>query len=380
MRVVIGTDDKVVLSQLQSILSELGHEYWEVTDAFSLYDTCAHEQPEVVFVAESYLTTNHIDELNTLRSVSKHENFVVILIANVGQWHVDVEEVVTLPLNQELIRAKIDSAMRINKFTRGQIEHFRTMEKEALLMSREVELTQRMLKQVTEQFTPVSQGMKTFSRPKLQVSGDVAVSSVSADGSQIVLVGDVTGHGLSSATTVMAIQSIFFDEITHKENSLERLAVKINNRLNTILPDEMFFTAAFIRVDANGCAVEIWNAAMPEVLVLNTETRSATSFESCHMPLGIASLSEADIKVSRLDYQDHQQIYLFSDGFTEYYEDYQRCGNMRELIEWYAKSIAHQDIFSQLIQDFNSLMAEHEVSDDVTIVEVIPSQLHKLPQ
>ena len=379
MQIVLAAADTVETDQLKKILTDLEYRYTCIHEPGLLTSTLTQIQPEVVFIAESFLQTPDPIDIDALKCLSHHGGFATIMIADrLGEYISGVDEILPLPLVEQDVLMKLDVAVRSKNYHLRLAGSYQDKEKELHILRREANLTERMLSRIIMRDTEKPSGVRLFSLPKLHVSGDVAIFWDSPEGNRFVMVGDVTGHGLSSAVAVMAIRSIFMEVVSQKNLSLAKLASTLNNRIYEILPDEMFFTASLIKVAGCGEKIEVWNAAMPDILVLDPQQGEVKGFPSVFMPLGILPFSEEDIEINSWQVNEASRLYLFSDGFTDHYEASGEEMNRSRLLEILRGCQDPTGLFQALLEDFHR-QRDDEVKDDVTVVEVTPFLLGREP-
>lgn len=368
--------DTDAMRQLKRILTDLGYCYTYEQEPDLLAKAILLVQPEIVFITESYLQSSFSIDIDELKCMSHTGGFASIMVADrLGEYMSGIDATISYPLTPKDVAMKLNLAVRSKNYHLRVTGSYQDKEKELHTLRREVNLTERMLSRIARQVIESPSGVRQFSLPKLHVSGDMAIFWDSAEASRYVMVGDVTGHGLSSAVAVMVIRSLFMEIVSSQHKlSLPRLVSTLNNRIYEILPDEMFFTAAFIKLAHDVEKIEIWNAAMPDVLILDTQHGSVKAFPSVFMPLGVSPMREEDVALTESAFSQNSLLYVLTDGFTDYYEAAGEVMNGDRLLDMLACCDDPNDLYQRLLDDFHQLV-EDEVKDDVTVVEVSPLNL-----
>jgi|GEM_PF-2269960 len=188
-------------------------------------------------------------------------------------------------------------------------------EKQALLEQEEV-IAQHVFSNITASNNDVIPELRSWSQPMGTFSGDMVLSSQLADGGLRIVLCDFTGHGLPAALGAVPVSSIY-TAITAKGLPLEVLMEELNNKLNTLLPTGIFCCIAGIDINANRDQVQVWNAGLPEVLLVDKAGQIKQRVTSSHLPLGVMKYQQEEMETITLELDEEDSIYIYSDGLTE---------------------------------------------------------------
>jgi PAS domain S-box-containing protein len=147
-------------------------------------------------------------------------------------------------------------------------------------------------------------------------SGDMMLSAVLPSGTTRVLLCDFTGHGLPAALGAVPVSSIH-KAMAQKDLPLEILMDELNNKLRALLPTGIFCCIAGVDIDATRTHAHIWNAGLPEVLLVNKTGEIIKRIKSDHLPLGVVTYDHSEMYCVDVALQRGDSIYLYSDGMTE---------------------------------------------------------------
>ncbi|CAK0781759.1 hypothetical protein CCP3SC15_970006 [Gammaproteobacteria bacterium] len=126
--------------------------------------------------------------------------------------------------------------------------------------------------------------VRILSVPVERTSGDIFLLARRPDGFIHAMVGDSTGHGLSSAIIGPMVMDIFH-AMTGKGFSPEEILREINRKLYRA-PRNIFMASCFVELSPGLDVIRLWNGGMPEVLFLRKE-KWFLEWPSDHFPLGI---------------------------------------------------------------------------------------------
>ncbi len=158
--------------------------------------------------------------------------------------------------------------------------------------------------------------IKHWIKPAQNFSGDIIAAATSPRGNLYTLIADATGHGLSSAISVLPVISIFYRMVA-ADQSLQEIIQEINSQLKESMPIGRFVAATLTRLDKASHTAQVWVGGMPEAIVLDEKGIPVHHFKSQGLPLGIISNDDLDAEPVHFTWQDSYQLLMFSDGMIE---------------------------------------------------------------
>jgi len=237
------------------------------------------------------------------------------------------------------------------------------------LIHREQEIAESVFINAIQGTNISSPMIKNKIRPAGTFSGDMILSAYSPSRELFILIGDFTGHGLSAAIGAMPVSEVFH-AMTAKGFSPEDILVGINKKLKTLLPVGMFFGVQFVAINHDLKHINIFNAGMPDLLIIDGKDNSIKHrAKSGGLPLGIID----DIKPQEfrelLTIESNDKILMFSDGLTEARNtDDEEFGDLR--LQQSININLGNDIYNQIFADLDAFCGGMVQADDVTLVEI----------
>ncbi|MBF0448785.1 MAG: SpoIIE family protein phosphatase [Magnetococcales bacterium] len=266
-------------------------------------------------------------------------------------------------------RKEDDGIGGILMFTEN-ITNLKNMEKEIkdhrdrLTFEREFieEIVTRM--RATKRFD--TRNIRTLQSPVENTAGDMVLSAFRPDGTQHVLLGDFTGHGLSAATGGPFVSDIFYS-MTRKGLLVPEILKEINLRLYEKTPSNMFMAAGFLELAPDKSQLTVWNCSIPDILIYRNGT-IIQRVVSSHFARGM--VDRPDKPGTKIDVLPGDRAFAFTDGFTEE-RDEEGCLFGQEAFERVLTQIIAQneplDVLQRVLRGYRT---GHEQSDDMTIVEL----------
>ncbi|MBF0151796.1 MAG: SpoIIE family protein phosphatase [Magnetococcales bacterium] len=204
--------------------------------------------------------------------------------------------------------------------------------------------------------------------PVESTAGDILLSTFTPDDRQLVLLGDFTGHGLPAAIGGPLVTFILH-EWAARSASAQEIMETINAQLCVRLPTGLFFACILMEFDAKRETVQIWNAALPECLLIRAkriETRIASSLP----PLGIIQELDFNGNSVQLITRNGDIICAYSDGIIEEKSINGEMFGAERLESFLLKVASGQHNFFDLMAVLHHHSGKMTYEDDITLVEI----------
>lgn len=180
----------------------------------------------------------------------------------------------------------------------------------------EERIARHVFENITASNNAIIPEVSSWCEPMGTFSGDMVLSAILPSGGIRILLCDFTGHGLPAALGAVPVSTIH-SAVAKKGLPLAILMNELNNKLNELLPTGIFCCIAGIDLDASRTQAQIWNAGLPEVLVVNQTGEITQRIVSNHLPLGVVAYNKNELHCSEIKLGVGDSIYALSDGLTE---------------------------------------------------------------
>ena len=149
--------------------------------------------------------------------------------------------------------------------------------------------------------------------PKLFVSGDYYDFINFSDDKVGICIGDVAGHGVAAALLMSNLQAIV-RQISHRNESTNKICYQLNNSLLENEMPEKFITFFYGIIDLNTNTLEYTNAGHPPALIINSNGE-VKKLECGGTMLGVVPNYEYYNDTVKLS--DDDTIVFYTDGLIE---------------------------------------------------------------
>jgi serine phosphatase RsbU (regulator of sigma subunit)/anti-sigma regulatory factor (Ser/Thr protein kinase) len=204
-----------------------------------------------------------------------------------------------------------------------------------------------------------------YYRPAQAVGGDFYDFVPLEDGRYVILIGDVTGHGVPAALVMASCRSIL-RSATQQHSDPGAILATTNEALIVDIPPNMFVTCLCAVLDPDTSTLQFSNAG--HNLPYASSSDGVTELRATGMPLGLMPDMQYDVVEATIE--PGTALLLSSDGLTEAHNPEREMygfGRLRELLE---HSYSDTDLLKSILTDLDRFSQGVEQEDDVTLVVV----------
>jgi Stage II sporulation protein E (SpoIIE) len=217
-------------------------------------------------------------------------------------------------------------------------------------------------------------------RPTAQVGGDY-YDVFDVDGTEWVLIGDVSGHGVPAGLVMMMCQTAVHSVVTSRPNiSPDELLTIVNRTLTQNierLGDDKYMTISALRRDADGSFK--FAGMHQDLLIYRAKAGRIEHLRAEGTWLGIAKNIRGLNPVRSLKLAPGDSLVLYTDGITEA----SRNGQMLDIDGLGKAVLAHgNDSAEQILSGILQTLEGYEVKDDVAAIiikQLEPQRVAKVP-
>ena len=241
--------------------------------------------------------------------------------------------------------------------------------KQKYLLEYELETAKIVYSKINSQNTLLIDGIECFIAAKSLVGGDfILTHSMPEHGVLYLMLGDLTGHGLQSALSVLLVHETF-ENVCYTLPSVEQLAESINDKMFHLLPVDLFCAAVIFKIEINAGVFHLWQGAMPDVYLLDSHDHIQETLISNNLPLGI----EANMLTNHSSchrFANLESLFIYSDGIIEQMNSQQQMFDNSRLqfaLEHTPTGERHIDF---ILESLHSYQQQQPQTDDISICEI----------
>jgi phosphoserine phosphatase RsbU/P len=320
-RILVADDDATSRKLLTRILTRAGFECTQAPDGIEALKLLHADPPSLLLLDYDMPGMDGAEVLKLLR---KDENAAIaqipaIMLTGHGGEESEVlcleagaDDFVTKPINDAVLRARIDTQLRLRSM-RSQLQK-QNDELEAWRhnLERDLEAARLTQQSLIPQKPPVLPGWEIAAcyRPVIQVGGDIYGWLRMGDGRTLFWIADATGHG-ASAALLTTLAKLLFHHGTVENNQPAEIMEAVNNDFRSIFGARSFMTAMCVALDSTTGRASVVGAGHPPLLVARTGGRTE-SIASSAPPLGL--LERSQFIETNVDLEPGDAFFLYTDG------------------------------------------------------------------
>ncbi|NOX09544.1 MAG: SpoIIE family protein phosphatase [Gammaproteobacteria bacterium] len=373
---LIADDDAASRLMLKAILEQEGYRVVAVEDGKEAVEAYQQIHPDMILldvmmpVMDGHEAARRIKRLMGDRfepilflTATDKETSLVACIDAGG------DDFVTKPYSRVLLKAKIDSLLRMRALYSTVLTQRDELEYHRVSMAQEHDTACAIFDNIVGTAVRDYVGVQVKLTPSAQFSGDVVLSARSPIGALYLLLGDFTGHGLTAAVGTVPVAEIFHSMV-QKGFSMSNILSEVNQKLAGMLPTGLFCAAGAVVVEPSGNQLMIWNGGLPDAFIYN-QNKGGIRYRipSSHLPLSVLPSDSMNSHMTMIDIEQGDRLYLYSDGVIEANNTAGEMFGSARLLACMNDS-AQDSCFDGINDALNQFLGDEVADDDVTLVEV----------
>src|SRR5437870_4475943 len=294
--ILIVDDDSTSRKILAHLLVAAGYKCRECEDGTKALQTIQERQPALLLLDFDMPALNGAEVLKRLRSNNDPAvaQIPAIMLTGHGGEESEVsclqagaDDFVTKPVNASVLRARIETQLRLRSMRRQLERQNDELEKWRHDLERDLaaaRLTQQSLIPQKPLLLPGWQ-IATCYHPVIQVGGDIYGWLRMKDGRVLFWIADGTGHG-AAAALLTTLAKLLFHHGSMDHDSPASLMEGVDNDFRSIFGARSFMTALCVALDPATGQAQVVGAGHPSLLVVHHDG-TTESIASVAPPLGL---------------------------------------------------------------------------------------------
>jgi sigma-B regulation protein RsbU (phosphoserine phosphatase) len=256
------------------------------------------------------------------------------------------------------------------------LENARLYESEVkkLTIERDLENARKIQESLLPKELPKLDGLEICGKmiPAMQVGGDYFDLIQVSPTKLFVIVGDVSGKGLSASIYMSKLQTMV-QLYCVEESSPKDILVQINKKIYENIERNWFITVNLALIDTATKTIKFCRAGHAPLLIVNN---TINILQSKGIGLGLEEGKIFDESLEEIEIQfRHNEVYVFfSDGISEAMNEKNDLYGIEGLAEVIKNNNTKpvKEIMSEVMKSIETFRGNFEQNDDITIVLVKP--------
>ncbi len=320
-RIQVTDDDPMSRRLLVRALSNAGYACTESTDGIDALRSVRADPPSLLLLDFDMPAMNGAEVLTRLRADANPAvaQLPAIMLTGHGGEESEVrcleagaDDFVTKPINQAVLRARIETQLRLRSMRRQLQQQNDELEAWRQNLERDLAAARLTQQSLIPQKPPVFAGWDVAAayRPVIQVGGDIYGWLRMQDGRTLFWIADATGHG-ASAALLTTLAKLLFHHGTVENTEPTQIMRAVNADFRSIFGARSFMTAMCVALDPTTGRATVVGAGHPPLLVAR-HTGETEAIASSAPPLGL--LEQSVFSGSEIDLRGGDAIFLYTDG------------------------------------------------------------------
>ena len=326
--ILVVDDDAMSRRVLAQLLSAAGYNCRVSNDGSEALETIHARPPSLLLLDFDMPGLNGAEVLRHLRS---DENPTVAQIpaimltahgsdqSEVSCLQAGADDFVTKPVNASVLRARIETQLRLRSMRRQLERQNDELEKWRRDLERDLaaaRLTQQSLIPQKPLLLPGWQ-IATCYHPVIQVGGDIYGWLRMKDGRVLFWIADGTGHG-AAAALLTTLAKLLFHHGSMDHDSPASLMEAVDNDFRSTFGARSFMTAMCVALDPATGQAQVVGAGHPPLLVVR-HSGTTESIASVAPPLGL--IKRTAFTETAIDLEPGDAFLLYTDGLFNWSKD-----------------------------------------------------------
>ena len=326
--ILVVDDDAMSRRVLAQLLSAAGYNCRVSNDGSEALETIHAHPPSLLLLDFDMPGLNGAEVLRRLRSdedLAVAQIPAIMLTAHgseqseVSCLQAGADDFVTKPVNSAVLRARIETQLRLRSMRRQLERQNDELEKWRRDLERDLaaaRLTQQSLIPQKPLLLPGWQ-IATCYRPVIQVGGDIYGWLRMKDGRVLFWIADGTGHG-AAAALLTTLAKLLFHHGSMDHDSPASLMEAVDNDFRSTFGARSFMTAMCVALDPATGQAQVVGAGHPPLLVVRRDG-TTESIPSAAPPLGL--IKRAAFNETPVGLEPGDAFLLYTDGLFWWSKD-----------------------------------------------------------
>ena len=206
-----------------------------------------------------------------------------------------------------------------------------------------------------------------FMQPAKEMGGDY-YDFIEKDNKLAVVIGDVSGKGVSAGILV-AIMQTYLQNQYKREHDLKKLIVGLNDYLSRRIDTGMFVTLLLFEWDSSQKKLHYISCGHEHILHYHSKDKTIECIRSGGLALMMDSDIEPYIKVCELVIEKGDSVILYTDGVTETFNSAKEFFGLEKLVKFFEDAPINKSSIEKLLpQTLADWRGDEFQADDITCV------------
>jgi phosphoserine phosphatase RsbU/P len=376
--ILIVDDDALSRKILAQVLTSAGYNCQVCGDGAEALELIRARPPSLLLLDFDMPGPNGAEVLRQLRS-DQHQAIsqvpAIMLTAHgseeseISCLQAGADDFVTKPINAAVLRARIETQLRLRSMRRQLEKQNDELEKWRHDLERDLAAARLTQQSLIPQKPLVVPGWEVAAcyRPVIQVGGDIYGWLPMKDGRVLFWIADGSGHG-AAAALLTTLAKLLFQHGSVEHDAAACVMEAVNDDFRSIFGGRSFMTAMCVALNHRTGSAHVVGAGHPPLLVLRRDG-ATKSIASVAPPLGLVARTE--FVETAIDFEPGDAFLLYTDGLFGSSKNEQRRLTPQRLENMLDRAAPTAEaLLKRILTQAVPNNAENSLSDDMTALAV----------
>jgi len=367
MKLLIAEDDSTSRMMLMAVAKKWGYDVTAVADGQAAWEVMQEKDaPRLILIDWEMPRMNGIEFCEKTRALDDRDPPYIILLTARSET-VDVIKGLDRGANDYIAKPFDNAELQVRmKVGQGILKLQDELHRANDILYEERSIIEDIILGMRANASFNGMHLRSLEQPVEKTSGDVLFAAICPDGTQHIMLGDFTGHGITAALGGPAASDTFY-KMTSKGLPMANIAAEINTHMCEKMPVSLFLAAILFDVNPERTEVKIWNCGMEHILFFRGGVFKE-EIKSNNLALGI--LDRPIEQTAIVSLEENDRFYAYSDGITETINSEGEMFGQDRLVKTITRMLSNNEGIVTLEDVSKKFRGDGEQLDDLTVVEL----------
>ncbi len=327
-KILIADENEKTVDLIGKILFNSDYEIYTAYSGKVALTKIEMIKPDLIIINTDFSDISGFDICKKLKANSETNYIPILMLIAVETRDVvlrciysGVDDYISKMSDGTIFIAKVKSLLRVKHLSDRIKTQYEEIKEKNEVIDFQLKTAMRVQRSIIRKLNMTVNGTKILSKylPALEVGGDF-YSVKELDDTHIgLIIGDVSGHGISAAL-LTANLSMMFDTMAASHKMPDSLLKEMNNQFCKIFKhtgNEMYVCMFYAIVDTVNFVITYSNAGQVYPVFVDNKNNSVLELEIGGIPIGLMNESSYEVKKAR--YSPGDYLFFHTDGLSDFF-------------------------------------------------------------
>lgn len=330
-KLLIVDQNQQIVDLIGKLLSEVNYDIYTANSGKTALAKINMIKPDLILMDTDLYDISGFDVCKTLKSNNETKYILVLMLISVEtkdyilrSVHSGADDYITKNFDSTILMSKVNSLLRVKHLSDRINTQYLELKEKNNLIEFQLKMARQVQRSIIRDINFSLDGLNVISKylPALEIGGDFyAVTSLDETHVGIIL-GDVSGHGISAAL-LTSMLNMMFTNLSNKYDKPNELLIAMNKQFYNIFENsnnEMYACVFYAIIDISKLNVIYSNAGQAYPVFVNSQNNTAEELVLGGIPIGL--MEETIYENKTFNYHHGDLLFMHTDGLSDFlYKD-----------------------------------------------------------